>query len=535
VSGTITITGAPKNFEPAFEGAGACPAPTTSLCADPTYTLSDQTYTLPLPAGTWDMAGFYELSGFGGVFLSPFAAVTVSAGQTTTQNFTIAYEKPATFHGSIQVTGLPKAVSIEEVSALLCPSFAPWNGTSPPSIACVTLDSETLGSHSVKSNTLPPGSWLAYPGYCTEFGCEENAAAVQSITLTSGRPTRAVLTTPFILPGEGLVSGTVTVSGAPVGFSDPVGFVACPTGTTDNCQTYTAEPEGSSYDILLPVGGWTLTSLYLAEPFDNAVLGPAVDVTVSGGEDTTADLVVSYQVPAAAAGSISVTGVPKGVPIEDYTVLACPASTGTGGLGYLTCVEEESGKGGSEEEPIGVASVDRVAGAARMAAAKLARHDATTGVGKPDSYDLPTLTGGSWVLYPGYVTAYGSYQDPTGTTVNAPSGGIVHQNLTVPYQAPTDGLVTGSVTVTGAPESGYEAIVEACSAPPTELSCDNEEGTNVEDNGDYQLPLSAGTWWVAAVVFSFESGQEVVGSPREVVVTAGARSRANLAVAFSSS
>jgi hypothetical protein len=40
---------------------------------------------------------------------------------------------------------------------------------------------------------------------------------------------------------------------------------------------------------------------------------------------------------------------------------------------------------------------------------------------------------------------------------------------------------------------------------------------------------------VAGVVFSFESGQEVVGSPREVVVTAGARSKANLTVAFSSS
>ncbi len=55
--------------------------------------------------------------------------------------------------------------------------------------------------------------------------------------------------------------------------------------------------------------------------------------------------------------------------------------------------------------------------------------------------------------------------------------------------------------------------MEACSARPTELSCDNEEGTNVDDNGDYQLSLSAGTWWVAAVVFSFDSGQEVVGSP----------------------
>jgi hypothetical protein len=77
--------------------------------------------------------------------------------------------------------------------------------------------------------------------------------------------------------------------------------------------------------------------------------------------------------------------------------------------------------------------------------------------------------------------------------------------------------------------------VEACSAPPTGFSCDNEEGTDVGGDGAYELPLPAGTWWVAAFAIGFESGQEVLGPSREVVVTVGAVSKANLKVDFASS
>ena len=272
MSGTLTITGAPKGFVPPLDGVGACPAPTTTICADPQYTFaSGDTYDLSLPAGMWDVAGFYELGAFGGVFLGSFEEVTVNAGETTTQDLTVPYEHPAGIRGKVTVTGLPKGISVQEVVALLCPSFAPWDGTSEPSIACVELESEQPSSKSFKDHDLPPGMWFAYPGYCTEFGCQENAAAGQSITLRSGKVTNVDLSTPFILPGEGLLSGTVTVSGAPTGFSDPVGVAACQTGT-DNCSFYEALG-GGSYDLLLPVGSWTVTGLYLVPPFDNAVLG----------------------------------------------------------------------------------------------------------------------------------------------------------------------------------------------------------------------------------------------------------------------
>ena len=533
VSGTLTVTGAPKGFVPSFEGGGACPAPITTLCADPQYTLtSGGTYDLPLAPGNWDVAGFYELGAFGGVFLGSFVEVTVSAGETTTENLSIPYQKPAGVRGRVTVTGLPKGVSLEGVEALLCPSFAPWDGTSSPSIACVDIENLQPNSRSFKDQDLPPGSWLAYPGYCTEFGCEENADAVQSVTLVSGRVTTVDLSTPFILPGEGLVSGTVTVTGAPTGFSDPLGVAACQTNT-DNCSFYPGE-EGNAYDLLLPVGSWTLTGFYLVPPFDNAVYGGSTIVTVSGGADTTDNLVVPYQQPGAAAGRITVTGVPRGVPIEDYTVLACPASTGPTGLGLLACVSEISGKSGFSEGPPDVEAGDRVAGArsaaSRRAAASLAAGQAAAG-GKKDSFDLTTLTAGQWVVYPGYQTAYGSYVDPTGTTVDIGAGQTVHQNLAVAYQSPTNGLLTGSVTVIGAPGSGFESGVEACAAPPVAGSCDDEVAISTDANGHYELDLPAGNWWVSGFAFVFtDDDQQFVGPSREVMITASTRSKANLTV-----
>ena len=39
-----------------------------------------------------------------------------------------------------------------------------------------------------------------------------------------------------------------------------------------------------------------------------------------------------------------------------------------------------------------------------------------------DSYKLPTLTAGSWILYPGYATVFGSFTSPKGTMVMVKAG-----------------------------------------------------------------------------------------------------------------
>ena len=65
-------------------------------------------------------------------------------------------------------------------------------------------------------------------------------------------------------------------------------------------------------------------------------------------------------------------------------------------------------------------------------------------------YSIPTLSKGTWLLYVGYYTEFGL------TTVQAPGmvklakGESLTDNLSVTYQAPPNGLVEGTVTITGA-------------------------------------------------------------------------------------
>src|ERR1700682_2126941 len=89
LTGTVTVTGAPQGFTPGFLGAGACPSttPPGQVCANPVYALATGgTYTLSLAAGSWEIDGFYEVNGFGGVFLGPPQLVTIPAGGTVPQN-----------------------------------------------------------------------------------------------------------------------------------------------------------------------------------------------------------------------------------------------------------------------------------------------------------------------------------------------------------------------------------------------------------------------------------------------------------------
>ena len=111
-----------------------------------------------------------------------------------------------------------------------------------------------------------------------------------------------------MLPGESLLTGTVSVTGAPSGFSDEVGVTACPENGQSGavgCRSFYGI-SGNRYTMVLDPGQWSVKGFYLAEPYDNAVDGPTQLVTLVKKQTTNLYLSVPYQVPGTATGSITV-------------------------------------------------------------------------------------------------------------------------------------------------------------------------------------------------------------------------------------
>jgi hypothetical protein len=543
VTGTVTVTGAPKRFTPAFLGAGACPAssPPNVACADPIYALaSEGAYTLSLSAGTWRISGFYENSGFGGAFLGPAQTVAVTAGGTVNVDLSVPYEKPASLSGTITVKNVPPFVTVEQLSVVLCPSFAPYNGTSP-SIACVngygsnmTVSNGTaIASYSLSG--LPPLTWTAYPSFCAESGCGTNANKGVSVTLTPGGSGTANVTTSFLLPGQALLTGTISVTGAPPDFSDEVGVTACPLGQNggSGCHEFYGV-SGNRYTMVLSAGQWSVKGFYLAQPYDNAVDGSTQVVTLAKKQTMNLYLSVPYQVPGTATGTITVEGLPAGVTVESYTMLACPAAEPwTGGVTAPECVSEYSGPAG-----FGYGAADRGQAKSANAAANPPAGYAGAAKSPVNVYSLPTLTAGPWLLYPGYQTVFGSVIDPSGKPVAITSGKTTTRNVTVTYQPPSQGAVTGTVTVVGAPAEGdYESGVQACSGVPTAGSCPGEIQTGSQQNGTYTLLLAPGTWWLEGFidVFGGTTLNQSTSRAKKVVLTAGTELTKNFTVTVGAS
>lgn len=536
ITGKVKVTGAPKGFAPAFLGVGACPASEstdTQLCPSPQYELSsDGRYSLTLTAGQWRIGAFYELAAFGGAFLGEIRSVDVAGGSTVVRNLTVAYRAPATVTGTVEVTGVPKRIHIESYSALLCPSYAPYTGGNVP-IVCVDSGDASSPKTPYSIDTLPPGTWVAYPQYLTEFGFTTNPAAGVTVELKAGATTTADLTTPYLVPADGIVSATVTVTGAPTGFSDPLAVQICSTGGNEGfCSIsggFTSEPSNTTtVSQPLTPGTYTATGIWLASPFYNEIEGPSKTVTVTAGKVSKVELTVAYASLATATGTIHIRHRPGRVEIEDYTVLACPASSpwnGVAGDYAVGCVSEYSGYGGELYE----ATDSR-----RMGALKHPAWTRRKARAPYDTYDLTTLTAGSWILYPGYVTVFGSYVDPVGTTIQVTAGGTTKTNLTVRYQQPTVGALEGRVAVTGSPEYNPASVgVEVCTAPPTATSCPGEQVTYVDQDGDYQLAVPPGTWWAAGIaqIYGPDGPVSTVGPATSVSISAGVVTKANFIVA----
>jgi hypothetical protein len=502
-------------------GVGACPASTGSglICADPIYALATNgTYSLTLSPGSWRVGGFYEINAYGGAFLGTSRTIDVAANQPIAADFTVPYAKPASLAGQVKVTGIPSGVTIEETSVLLCPPGAPFDGT-VPSVACVNayggFAPSTSGQYQITG--LPPVTWIAYPSYCSTFSCETDAHAGRTVKLTAGRLTHLNLTMPFIVPGDGLAAGTISITGAPAGFSTELGLTACQTQSTgSSCQQEFVNSTGASstFDLLLSVGTWQITGYYLAPVFANTIPGPTQSVTIKDGRTSSVDLAVPYQVLGTATGSIAIRGIPHQVHPTSTTVTGCPASVIT--FAYfpsLSCVTEYSGSGGAT---FGAADPTRLGRAAPKVRPSLRR----TGL---NAYNLPTLTAGPWVLTPSYQTGFGTFTATSGTTVNIGAGRTTIKRLVMPYQEPTGAVLSGKVSVIGAPVGGFTSRVRACDAAPTG-SCSGEVDAQVQSDGTYQLPLPPGSWWVSGVVDVFgagTTGSESVSPPRQVTVVAG--------------
>ena len=401
LTGTVTVTGAPSNFS-GFIGVGACPAsfPKGTVCPNPQYTLvgsSGGTFSLPLASGKWRAAGFYELAGFGGQFIGAYATVTIAANMTTTHNFTVPYVAPGTVSGTVQVIGVPTGVTLESTGVLACPSSDPYTGGVIP-IVCVTTSA--FGTN-YSFTTLPPGPWLLYPQYTTIYGTTTRPKGVQ-VMVVSGATLTTNLAMSYRTPTQGLVVGTVTVTGAPPGFNGFSGAFACQGADSSDCASPIVSNQnfggGSTYQVLLTAGTWNVAGNYQLNFSGGVFAGPGTNVTVVPGATTTVNLTVPYVAPGAVIGMVDVTGLPASSTIQEALVLACPAAHP-----YVppaapgpTCAQTST--------PL------------------VAR------------YAITTLPPGSWLLYPGYYASTSYYISPSGVPLTVTSNKLTRKNLKVAYQ-----------------------------------------------------------------------------------------------------
>jgi hypothetical protein len=536
VSGTVTVTGAPKGFSPAYSGAGACRASVRpgALCANPVYDLATNgNYSLTLGAGRWRVAGFYENNAFGGVFLGSATVVKVRSGHTVRLDLTVPYTAPAAMTGTLTVHNVPLNETVFQISLEICPSFAPQAGGLP----CVStyvnnpaqLQETVSGSYSLAG--LPPGSWVGYVGLCSESGCWTNVFHRKAFTLASGQTTAINFATNFLLRDQAEVGGPITVTGAPAGFSDALGVSLCAAGTS-NCEEFYGS--GDTYAAVLNAGAWNVKAFYLAAPYDNAVDGPTQTVVLSNRQVKYLPLTVPYQAPGTATGSITVKNLPAGIKVTSYTMLACPvAEPWNGGIPAPECVSEYSGPGGYGYGPADRNQVKKSSNPLLNPPAGVTGRHAKAPY---NVYSLPTLTPGLWLLYPGYQTVLGSLIDPSAKAVTVKSGQVTRHNVSVPYQQPSDGAVTGTVDVVGAPGFNYsDTGVEACTAPPTSTSCPGEQLGFSQQYGEYTLLLAPGTWWLAGFADVYNTGglSHFISSPKKANVAAGSVTKKSFTVTIS--
>jgi hypothetical protein len=306
LTGSVLVILVPAGVKPAAIGAEECPSTgTPTLCANPALDIgakiprahNEVAYTFSLNPGNYTVAGFYELVAGGPRFVGSLVGVTVKSKATTSQALVVDYTKPATLNGKVTITAVPTSDPVTKVAVLACPASFPYTGGTP-SESCVTklttaTSSGTSASASYSMTGMPKGSYLAYPGYCAESGCVTSTSGV-AVRLRMGQTTTQNLKTTFLQGDEGLVFGKVTVTGAPVGFSDTVAAIACNVATS--ACTAAIQPAHGDYNLLLGPGSYTVKGAYLVTtPSPGIFYGNPVPVVITAGLEVHEHLAVAYQ------------------------------------------------------------------------------------------------------------------------------------------------------------------------------------------------------------------------------------------------
>ncbi len=303
VNGTVVLIGTPKGFHPAVLGAEACTGSVSTPCSNPVSTVAgaNGAYSLSLAAGSWSLFGFYQITAGGPVFFGGAVGENVTAGGTVNNvNLDVFYVKPATLAGTITVTGASSNDPIKKLTVVVCPSSVAFGGGTVPN-GCASGSTKpspkgsASGSYSVTN--LAPGSWTAYPGFCARSGCVTHTSDSQTAKLKSGKTTTLNLSTAFLEFGQALLYGTVTVTGAPSGFTPTLGVNACQ--LAGNCENVNATGHGK-YDMILTnvvpaVGAWSAKGFYVKQSSGNPAYGFPLPVVAVTGASIQLNLFVPYQ------------------------------------------------------------------------------------------------------------------------------------------------------------------------------------------------------------------------------------------------
>jgi hypothetical protein len=303
VNGTVIVVGRPTGFHPAVLGAEACPGSVSTPCSSPVSTVgsSKGAYSLSLAAGTWTLFGFYQITAGGAVFVgSPAVEMVPAGGIINNANLTVFYAKPATLAGTITVTGASSNDPIKKLTVVACPSPIAYSGGTVPN-GCVSGSfkpspaGSAMGPYSLTN--LSAGSWTAYPGFCALSGCATHTGDKQTAKLKSGKTTTLNLSTAFLEFGQALLYGTVTVVGAPTGFTATLGANACQLAAS--CETVNANAHGQYAMILVnavpAVGVWSVKGFYQTTSSSTPVYGFAFPVVAVTGASIQLNLPVPYR------------------------------------------------------------------------------------------------------------------------------------------------------------------------------------------------------------------------------------------------
>jgi hypothetical protein len=406
LTGNVVVRGAPAGFTGEV-GVAACPASSSKgLCASPQFALSGSggSYTLSLPAGSWQVREFYSVGFQGGAFIGRPRTISLTDGQTVRQNIAIHYQVPSSLSGTAAVTNVPSGVTVLQLSVIACPSSSPIVAGNPSPLCASSF--LNFGSSSYSIPTLSKGKWLVYVGYYTQFGLTTVQVPGQ-IKLSKGASVTDNLSVAYQTPTNALVEGTVTITGAPLGFSALAGVGGCPTGGAMStgsgggisaCSNpdYTFAGLGGAYQLVLPEGPWELAGFYELAPFGGQFLSTIQDTTLTGGSIVTLNFTIPYTAPATVTSTIDVKNVASGTTIAETILLACPTiAPYTGSVVPIECVFGEASPG--------------------------------------QAVTINTLPPGKWLLYPGYFDGVTETIGTTAKRVTLTSGVTTVKNLTILY------------------------------------------------------------------------------------------------------